>query len=86
MAHYELKTSPLTSEEKTWCKKLEKLLLSTPDRLGLYTIGDRDLHVFDEAEATRTGLDIADCAASSAGLVLERIKCRVNIHSLAGYR
>lgn len=29
----ELKTPPLTAEEKAWGKKLEKLLIATPDRL-----------------------------------------------------
>lgn len=33
MARSEPKTPPLTAEEKGWCKKLEKLLLATPDRL-----------------------------------------------------
>ena len=29
----DLKSPPLTAEEKAWCKKLEKLLISTPDSL-----------------------------------------------------
>jgi DNA-binding NarL/FixJ family response regulator len=29
----ELKTPPFTAAEKAWCKKLEKLLISTPDSL-----------------------------------------------------
>lgn len=33
MARNEIKPSPLTSKERAWCKKLEKLLLSTPDGL-----------------------------------------------------
>ncbi len=33
MARNEPKTPPLTAAEKGWCKKLEKLLLATPDRL-----------------------------------------------------
>lgn len=84
MVDYDLKTTPLTSDEKAWCKKLEKLLLATPARLGLYTIGDRDLHVYDAVEVERSGLDIADGATSQAGLEFDIIKSRVGIHSLAG--
>lgn len=84
MAHYELRTAPLSPEEKAWCQKLEKLLLATPARLGLYSIGDCELSVYDAVEVVRTELDIADCATSRAGLELGKIKSRVNIHSLAG--
>lgn len=84
MANYALRVPHLSAEEKAWCKKLEKLLLATPPRLGLYTVGDRELAVYDALEVEKTGLDIADCATSSSGLQFESVKCRVNIHSLAG--
>jgi hypothetical protein len=82
MLHYKLRTSPISQEEKEWCKKLEKLLPATrviQGRLGLYTIGD-----CDAVEVERAGLGIEDCSTSTAELELGRLESRVNIHSLAG--
>ncbi len=79
-----LQTSPLTKEEAAWCKALEKLLLATPARLGLHTVGDRCLHVFDEAAVDLRGVDIADGGAEQAGLQLVTVSSRVCIHSLSG--
>ena len=40
----------LTKEEKSWIKKVEKLLESCPERFGLYTIGDASLGVYDNTK------------------------------------
>ena len=79
-----LQTSPLTKEEAAWVMALEKLLLATPARLGLLTVGDRCLHVFDEAAVDLRGVDIADGGAEQAGLQLVTVSSRVCIHSLSG--
>jgi hypothetical protein len=43
-----VESDPLTQQEKSWLKKLEKLLLNPPtNRLGFYTIGDNHLSVYD---------------------------------------
>lgn len=74
----------LTKEEAAWCKALEKLLLSTPARLGLHTVGDRNLHVFDQAAVNLRKINIADGGAERAGLQLGLIRSSVCIHSLSG--
>lgn len=80
----DLQTTPLTKVEAAWCKALEKLLLATPSRLGLCTVGDRCLFVFDEAAVDLRGVDIADGGAAQAGLQLVTVRSRVCIHSLSG--
>lgn len=77
-------TSRLTAEEKAWCKALEKLLMATPARFGLSTIGDRDIECFDDDAMTARGIDIIDGGASIAKLSLATIRSRVNIHGLCG--
>lgn len=45
----------LTKLEKSRIKKVEKLLLNPPsDRLGLFTIGDYSLSVYDQSEEYAT--------------------------------
>lgn len=41
--------SELTPDELKWLKKLQRVLNECPSsRLGFYTIGDRDVFVFDK--------------------------------------
>ncbi len=45
-----MKTEPLTKEEKTWLRRLEKVLMNPPtDRIGFYTIGDAELIGYDRS-------------------------------------
>ena len=40
----------LTKEEKAWIKKVQRVLDTCPsDRLGFYTIGDKDVFVYDRS-------------------------------------
>ncbi len=43
----ELTVEPLSTAEKAWVKKLQKVLSECPDRLELLTIGDASLMVVD---------------------------------------
>ncbi len=56
----------LTGQEKIWVRRLEAVLLDCPHRLGLYTVGDRYLTVFD-ALAYET---VAPPASHTIGSVL----------------
>ena len=38
----------MTKEERAWVKKLQRLLSNPPsDRLGFFTVGDRDVTIYD---------------------------------------
>jgi len=40
--------SEFTLEESKWVKRLQKVLKDCPsNRLGFYTIGDREVHIYD---------------------------------------
>ena len=77
-------TAPLTKEEKAWCRKLEKLLLSTPDRFGIYTIGDPELVVFDKDECVVRGIEQEDCFPSNNNLHLAQINSSEHIQGWCG--
>ncbi len=80
-----------TKEEKAWMTKVEKLLMNPPsDRVGLFTIGDRNLSVYDKTHDEK--IDRIMCRDNSdhctvvdqldAGLGF--IESKMNIHSTAG--
>ena len=50
----------LTKSEKAWVKRLEKVLMSCPERLGLYTIGDKHLAVYDARFVRANDIDYDD--------------------------
>lgn len=79
-----------TKEEKAWMKKLEKLLMNPPsDRLGLFTVGDCAITVYDktldeEIERLQNrnsdfcqAVDVLDAGFGSIGSA-------THIHSTAG--
>ncbi len=71
---------PLTKAEKAWLRRLERVFAECPStRLGLYTIGDADLTVFDDAASVAHGLDIHDNRAEENGIRLGAIRTRVPI-------
>ena len=80
-----------TKAEKAWMSKLEKLLMNPPsERLGLFTIGDAELIVYDlnrESEINnlldRRETDFC-CAVHELDARLGRIGSSVNIHSTSG--
>ena len=86
------KTQPLTSAEKEWVKKLEKVLCNPPtNRLGLYTIGDHDLVVYDRSrdaelrELMSTDFNLDFCQAVEAlGAGLGNVGSACEIGSTSG--
>lgn len=86
-----MSTQPLTQMERRWLRALNKLLGECPsDRLGFYTIGDRNISVYDK----RVESDINDMMEHSSkdfGLCVDRldaclgeIKFPGPVHSTAG--
>lgn len=81
--HPEVK--PLTKREQAWVNRLEKVLLACPsDRLGLITIGDPSLRVFDDKVARKHDLELHDGRAAKHGLVLDIIYSKPTIHGVSG--
>lgn len=76
--------TPLSAEEKRWVRDLERVLLRTPERLELYTIGDRDLTVFTNEFGTDGKDSIVDCAPGNDGRSLAHVKSACPIHGLCG--
>jgi len=57
----------MTKDEKNWIKKLQKVLDSCPsNRIGFYTIGDRDVKTFDRGRIDEI-CDIMDNSISDFG-------------------
>lgn len=77
-------TSSLTKEEKAWCRKLEKLLLSTPERFGIYTIGDCGLNIFDRDVCEERGIEQEECNPSHVNLDLASIRSSEHIQGWCG--
>jgi hypothetical protein len=79
-----------TKEEKIWMRKVEKLLSNPPsERVGLFTIGDRSLTVydktFDEQIDRLQDRNYDFCrAVDDLDVGLGTIESAVNIHSTAG--
>mgnify|MGYP003441088384 CR=1 FL=1 len=81
---FESSAEPLTDEEIKWCKSLEKLLMKTPKRFGLFTIGDADLGVYDQDECIDRGVDEDDLKPIKAGLGLATIHSNKQIGGWCG--
>lgn len=81
-----------TSKEMAWMKRMEKVLAAMPPRIGLYTIGDACLSVYDKSKEQaihdrmdRGGLGCDFCiAVQELDADLGNIYSPVNIHSTAG--
>lgn len=77
----------LTAKEQKWADKLEKLLTNIPSkRIGLFTIGDSCLYMYNkENESKFDSISEDFCSAVSlSDSELGIIDCSVNIHSIAG--
>jgi hypothetical protein len=87
-----METKPLTKAEKSWLKKLEKLLMNPPtNRIGFYTIGDSDLLAYDrtredEVHDTMDENERSDFdwCVESLGASFGSISSACAIHSTAG--
>ena len=76
----------LTAKEKKWVASLEGLLLNPPsDRIGLYTIGDCDLIIYDKRlERDLVGEEDFCTMVESQNAALGSIRSEANIHSVSG--
>jgi hypothetical protein len=83
-AKNELNTHPLTKDEKAWCRKLEKILMSAPDRFELTTIGDSALSVVDKEAMDSIGVEIEESSASDNKMTLAEITSKPAISGLCG--
>ena len=77
-------TTLLSKEEKAWVRKLEKVLLSTPKRFGIYTIGDPTLHIFDKHEMESRNIEQEECNDASANLDLASVNSSEGIQGWCG--
>jgi hypothetical protein len=77
-------TTPLTPDEKKWCIALERLLLKTPKRFGIATVGDPDLTIFDRVACERLGIEQEECNPQNNGLGLAHISSSENIQGWCG--
>lgn len=88
-----MSAKPLSKAESKWLADVEKLLLACPSRrLGAYTVGDAELHIYDRevsdawlVENSRRG-DVVDAEEQHkrAGSHLGRISTGFQIDSCAG--
>lgn len=78
----ELTVPPLTTREKKWIEKLQKVLSECPNRLELVTIGDPALSVVD-AEGARTS-ELCDGQAERDGVVLAEVAGKPTVHGVSG--
>lgn len=84
--------SQLTREEKSWLKRLQKVMdeCPSPDRIGFYTVGDPDVSLYDRSlqEEINNRLDRGEdfggaCEYEDAGFNAS-IRFPSNVHSTAG--
>lgn len=88
-----MSAKPLTKSEAKWLADVEALLLACPSkRLGAYTVGDAQLHIYDKEVSSawlaanrlpRGGLDASE-QHRRAGSELGRIFTGFQIDSCAG--
>ena len=86
-----MESAPISKEEKAWLRKLERLLMSPPtDRLGLYTIGDFELTVYDRTHddalnAAQDARAVDFCQiVDELGVHMGTVRSACQIHSTAG--
>lgn len=83
--------SDLTAEERKWVKRLQKVLNECPSkRLGFYTIGDREVHLYDrdkdakvDAAFNTHNTDFCQ-AVDRADAGLGSVQFPSSVHSTAG--
>jgi hypothetical protein len=82
--NYSDEVKPLSKKEEAWMRKLEKVLMSCPPRLGLSTIGDAQLSVYDRIIAEKYDLELHDGLQESQGIYLGEVHSSVNIDGISG--
>ncbi len=80
------KTKPLTKKEIAWLAKVEDVFKDCPsDRLGIYTVGDSTLHVYDKDKIELCkDEDISDNGATDGGIYLGQISTEIMIEGVSG--
>ena len=74
-----------TKPEGAWMRRLERVLMDAPDGIGLLTIGDRELRVYDRARAEEHGIEHTyDGGAYTHGLVIGTVSSAVGIEGVSG--
>jgi len=58
------------TEIKRWMRRLERCLKDTPEGVGIYTVGDAVLFIYDKEMVEEQGLDLYDGGADEALLGL----------------
>ncbi len=84
MIDYSDEVKPLTTEEKKWIKKLERALKHCPTRLGLYTVGDAFLGIYDKVVQEKHDIGIEDGGAEEVGIDLGYVRSSVQIEAVSG--
>jgi hypothetical protein len=82
--NYGDEVKPLSKKEEAWMKRLEKVLLSCPPRLGLSTMGDPCLSIYDRIVAEKYGLELQDGLQEQQGIYLGTVWSSVNIDGVSG--
>lgn len=86
------KTKPLTKAERAWLTELQDVMNRCPsDRLGFYTIGDRDVTIYDRSKEDQINDsmdkdDVTDfcTAVSENNAELGHINFPAAVHSTSG--
>lgn len=74
-----------TAAEKKWMDELQRVLLKAPPGIGLATMGDPRLYVYDAAAAKRYGIEhIYDGGIEEHGLSLGTVRSAVKIDGVTG--
>lgn len=74
-----------TAKEAAWMRRLEAVLLDAPAGIGLLTIGDKTLHVYDKKAAQIHNIThTEDGSAGWHGLVLGDVCSAVGIEGVSG--
>ena len=71
--------------ERDWMARLEAVLMDAPRGIGLLTIGDAGLHVYDAARAKARGIEhLHDGGAMTHGLILGEVSSAVKVEGVSG--
>lgn len=75
----------MTAKERAWVARLEAVLLAAPDTLGLLTVGDGHLTVYDRPRAIKHEIThLHDGGPDAHGLVLGYVDTAINIEAVSG--
>ena len=77
----DLQVEKLSSAQKQWIRRLEKVLSECPDRLQLMVTGDRSISVVDSQGAASS--ELGDGAAFRDGVVLATVTETAKFHGVS---